>query len=171
MFYFGRFFGISHGVGDYINTLVKIAPLTLRMASSCCPWASSSRSHGRFGGSIFCICMHQSLEGKNSLWRPPRSTSTWKRIVISLLTSMTCIGCCGARISTSHKSPFLLCKWLHLCIAEGTFITIKLTMPWRRLVLAGCNHISELTRQYYLLIFYAYNPKGHHWVRCTGRGP
>ena len=31
-----------------------------------------------------------------------------KRIVISPLTSMRCIGCCGTRTSMSHKSPFCL---------------------------------------------------------------
>jgi hypothetical protein len=41
----------------------------------------------------------------------------------------TCIGYCGARTSTSPNSPFLPCKLLHLCIAVGMFIMIKLTMP------------------------------------------
>jgi hypothetical protein len=33
------------------------------------------------------------------------------------------------------------CKLLHLCIAVGTFITIKITMTWHRPVLAGCKHM------------------------------
>ena len=59
----------------------------------------------------------------------------------SPLTSTTCIGCCGARTLMSHKWSFLPCKWLHLYVAVGTFITIKLTMPWWWLVLVGCSHM------------------------------
>ena len=64
-----------------------------------------------------------------------------RRLSFNPWLSMTCIGCCGARTSTSHKSPFLPYELLHLCIAEGTLIMIKLTMPWP-LVLIGCNHMQ-----------------------------
>ena len=63
--------------------------------------------------------MHAAKLGmKDFIVRTPRSTSTWKKIILSPLNSMTCISYCGARTSTSHKSPFLPCNWLHLCVVE-----------------------------------------------------
>ena len=74
--------------------------------------------------------------------RVPRSTSTWTRMLIALLSSTTCVGYCGARISMSPKSLFLSCKLVQPCIVVGMQIHYdQAKKPVQQLAFIGCSHM------------------------------